>query len=363
MPPCPSSSPPLVQPTAAVCWYGLLPRTNESSGVVEGWRGLNIEAAMSMLGDAVMPSMRQFAVEPLVQAGFRVRTFGHTWLRNEEQQDAAWLRHRLHSAVASSVRGLKNASIGSLHLEPARMGNHDNRAWGAFLSIEALLRLSEIRCDTPDWVLMMRWDMLLWSALELPQLDNRLFYVANWCTQRCDGGSSDSKAAGLAAVVFPGSPLACSDDEGVPDFYYASSHRLMQDVFDGLVDDLRQGVFQARRCCCGHGIMSGRLSMDAFRFKVGRYLWHLYDYTFVRGSGAAQHRCMLRASDGHGMRWSERRTGPGMWTMARPGPEPVEVTAASVAAYDVKWPQRGSVCPQTLNNCLVAAGCMVHHGK
>ena len=103
-------------------------------------------------------------------------------------------------------------------------------------------------------MLLFRWDMLLWTAFELAMLDPQLFYVANWYAQSCSPSGPNNrtmKAGSLRRAEFPGTPPICSDETGVPDFYYASGYSLMEDVFVGLVDDLRRRAFAPQACWGG----------------------------------------------------------------------------------------------------------------
>jgi hypothetical protein len=201
-------------------------------------------------------------------------------------------------------------------------------------------------------MLLMRWDMLLWSNFELWLLNGELFYVANWCAQICNPTNQSQRgnepAGSLVHPFWP--PGVCTDETGVPDFYYAANFTLMTQVFVGLVDGWHRGTFSPDTCCCGHGIMNGRLSMPAFSKNVAGYLWHDIDYTFVRGQGLQRARCMGEEVGGGGM----------MWTEWQGRARAAAASAANVVAYDVRLPQRHSICPNTLNSCDPNAKCLRH---
>jgi hypothetical protein len=159
---------------------------------------------------------------------------------------------------------------------------------GAFCSKQAVLPYLD---DDASMVLLTRWDVVFYTPVELDLLSSDLFYVTNWCRAVGAAHSQNSRAWGLERFGL------CADTHGMPDWLFMATPKLMHLFFGNLVGDLCGGAFRVpgfrvndseAACHTNHAVIVGRALQLGKQglLKMGRYLYHMMDYDFVRTARA-----------------------------------------------------------------------------
>jgi hypothetical protein len=190
-----------------------------------------------------------------------------------------------------------------------------------FESQEAAVRLQrhwqELHGMPHNWVVLMRWDIMFFSAIDLRQLNPRLFYSVVWCEWF-------PVAASYVPHPLPGFPgrrcqtwgVTRADEElgGFMDFIFIARPALMETVFVNLsIDFLAHRFNQSGRVIClkarglgvcAHSLLGDRIKHLVHRanVRIGRYLIHGLDYNFRRNVRPAEEDCMHR-----GLHWLRSR--------------------------------------------------------
>jgi hypothetical protein len=246
-----------------------------------------------------------------MQAGHRVDVIGHTWDDMDEASPIApaFLQARLETLLLSHmsrlvtgrtrrhhlrdrVRVLTSAFRGSAcsHMPFPRDLVETEIAFspGAFCSKQAVLPYLD---DDASMVLLTRWDVVFYTPVELDLLSSNLFYVTNWCRAVGAAHSQNSRAWGLERFGL------CADTHGMPDWLFMATPKLMHLFFGNLVGDLCGGAFRVpgfrvndseAACHTNHAVIVGRALQLGKQglLKMGRYLYHMMDYDFVRTARA-----------------------------------------------------------------------------
>ena len=124
--------------------------------------------------------------------------------------------------------------------------------------------------------LLLRWDVVFYSTFRASELDPRILYRANWC--RANGPWLNASCRGLLPFALP--TLRCSDAEGVPDFWLASSLNNLRSALANASDALAGQRIQPKACPVAHGVLAAVLENGSV--PKGRYLFHQLDYDLVR---------------------------------------------------------------------------------
>ena len=182
-----------------------------------------------------------------------------------------------------------------------------------FESQEAAVKLQrdweELHGMSHNWVVLMRWDIMFFSAIDLRQLNPGLFYSVVWCEE-------SGVAAPYVPRPLPGFPgrlckkwgVTPADEElgGFMDFIFISRPALMETVFVNLTTDFvahrfnqsgRVECLKARGLgVCAHSLLGDRIKHLVHRdnLRIGRYLIHGLDYSLRRNVPPAEEDCMHR---------------------------------------------------------------------
>ena len=205
-----------------------------------------------------------------------------------------------------------------LHLYKPRAISHI-KTKNIFESQEAAVKLQRHWQElhgTHNWVVLMRWDIMFFTAIDLRQLNPSLFYSVVWC--EAESGTP------YAPHPLPGFPdrrcrpwgVTRNDEElgGFADYIFIGRPTFMETVFVNLTIDFlahrfnqsgRVTCFAARGLgVCAHSLIGDRIKhlVHLAKLRIGRYLMDGLDYNIRRYVPPAEEECMHR-----GLHWLRSR--------------------------------------------------------
>ena len=235
----------------AVCFFGMLARYDDSRGAHFTNLWLTEHVAFASVRERILVPNTACATD----------VFVHSW----------------HPQHAEFVRRVLRPRLDEF-------GMRADQRTGMFLSIERVLELrrraEQERGAAYVWVLLTRPDVVWMADLRFASLSPSLLYVANWCKADAARTRVEGDRSCRSLRVF--APTTHQLD-GVPDYFFAGSPTLLDRVFIGLAAGLERGSFApARRSCCNHAIVAGRLKALRLWGSLGRVLWHHMDVENIR---------------------------------------------------------------------------------
>ena len=326
--------------TIALLFFGLLPRFNDeaysalASSSTHNEDCRLFDTGMQALERRVLPAVLEHVVKPSVEQAHtsEVHIYGHTWLPTRWSCGKR-ISHSLRELLGRGLAQSSNVRVRDILTSASTAPSDEKLALllsnapylNVFRSIEQGLGLLPRRSEMP--VLLIRWDVLFFSRVELRRLNWNLFYRANWCFIDTDAPPTTAphqNTAGESCVrVSTTSRRNDCGGSGSPDFWFAanaSSHRLM---FSGALSELAAGSWNnTNACCCGHGYHAARQAVVTERhgLQLGRFLYEGLDYSFLRSP-----------------MWDPTYPPAGLWDISSDGVTPATATSTRGARNVSLW--------------------------
>ena len=264
----------------AVVLVGLLPRLQFATKEAGD---LKCQQALRALEERVLPALVRRVLQPHLQGRNRADVYGHTWGcgRNfaypqtpSRLELMRVLENGLDAQLSQPV--LQRVTLQDLP-RPESIHVPIQRATAVFYFLLGVKRaLTMVDDGKARITLLLRWDVVFYSTFRASELDPRILYRANWC--RANGPWLNASCRGLLPFALP--TLRCSDAEGVPDFWLASSLHNLRSALANASDALAGQRIQPKACPVAHGVLAAVLENASV--PKGRYLFHQLDYDLVR---------------------------------------------------------------------------------
>ena len=263
----------------AICHFGGLPRPKKG-GSYTFQQGLHIWSG------SVAQYFQNNVLSIALAAGYQVDVYNHMWSRREWNN--SFIERKLSSAFKERLPLVRHVHTIVQNYEDTQWQRWTMEGIPMLQSIEAGLRYMQSRArrllhnsQEYHFVLILRYDAIIRTPFQLDALNPKLFYVANWCSASGLGGHIKSSGKGKFPNRFC-SPLHrwWADQEGIPDFYFASSPLLVNYVFSGIVNDFIGRKFVTAGESTAHGIIRGRLQRYDSSCTIFLPLSLLFSYAF-----------------------------------------------------------------------------------